>query len=158
MPCLRGGDRRRRGPLGGADRDQAGAVELFAQSLGMEDRVALEVTGNAWEIKRLIEPQVAQVLVVSPNATGIRQARAKTDRLDTRTLARLLASGELDAVWVPDRATQVMRRRLQRRGQLVWARSRVKNQIHATLLRCLVGRPPFSDLFGVKGRRWLSEL
>src|SRR5215217_2487429 len=82
-------------------------VELFAQSLGMEDRVALEVTGNAWEIKRLIEPHVAQVLVVSPNDTGIRGARAKTDRLDTRTLARLLASGELDAVWVPDRATQV---------------------------------------------------
>ena len=41
-------------------------IELFAQSLGSEDRVALEVTGNAWEIARLIEPHVAQVLVVSP--------------------------------------------------------------------------------------------
>ena len=133
-------------------------LELFAQCLGAEDRVALEVTGNAWEIKRLIEPHVAEVLVVSPNDTGIRQARAKTDRLDARTLARLLASGELDAVWMPDRATQVMRRRLQRRGQLVSARSRAKNQIHAVLMRCLVGRPPFSDLFGVKGRAWLAEL
>jgi hypothetical protein len=63
-------------------------VELFAQSLGAADRVALEVTGNAWEIKRLIEPHVAEVLVVSPNDTGIRQARAKTDRLD----------GEIEAV------------------------------------------------------------
>jgi transposase len=133
-------------------------IELFAQSLGKEDRVALEVTGNAWEIKRLIEPHVAEVLVVSPNDTGIRQARAKTDRLDARTLARLLAAGELDSVWVPDRETWVMRRRLQRRGQLVWARSRAKNQIHATLMRCLVGRAPFSDLFGVRGRRWLAEL
>jgi hypothetical protein len=62
---------------------------------------------------------VAEVLVVSPNDTGIRQARAKTDRLDARTLARLWASGELDAVWMPNRATQVMRRRLQRRSQLV---------------------------------------
>ena len=59
---------------------------------------------------------------------------------------------------MPDRATQVMRRRLQRRGQLVSARSRAKNQIHASLMRCLVGRPPFSDLFGAKGRRWLAEL
>jgi transposase len=133
-------------------------VELFAQSLGPDDRVALEVTGNAWEIKRLLEPHVAEVIVVSPNDTGIRSARAKTDRLDARTLARLLAAGELDPVWMPDRPTQVMRRRLQRRGQLVSARSRSKNQIHATLMRCLVGRPPFSDLFGVKGRRWLSEL
>jgi transposase len=133
-------------------------IELFAQSLGREDRVALEVTGNAWEIKRLIEPHVAGVLVVSPNDTGIRQARAKTDRLDARTLARLLAAGELDAVWMPDHRTWVMRRRLQRRGQLVGARSRAKNQIHATLMRCLVRRPPFSDLFGVKGRCWLAEL
>jgi transposase len=68
-------------------------IELFARSLGRGDRVALEVTGNAWEIKRLIEPHVAEVIVVSPNDTGIRSARAKTDRLDARTLARLLASG-----------------------------------------------------------------
>ena len=133
-------------------------VELFARSLGSDDRVALEVTGNAWEIARLIEPHVARVVVVSPSDTGIRQARAKTDRLDARTLAKLLASGELDAVWMPDRETWVMRRRLARRGQLVWARSRAKNQIHAVLMRCLVGRAPFSDLFGVKGRRWLAEL
>ena len=68
-------------------------IELFAGSLGPDDRVALEVTGNAWEIARIIEPHVAQVLVVSPSDTGIRQARAKTDRLDARTLARLLAAG-----------------------------------------------------------------
>ena len=133
-------------------------IELFARSLGADDEVALEVTGNAWGIARLIEPHVGRVLVVSPNDTGIRQARAKTDRLDARTLAKLCAAGELDAVWVPDRATQVLRRRLQRRGQLVWGRTRAKNQIHATLMRCLVGRAPFTDLFGVKGRRWLAEL
>jgi transposase len=95
---------------------------------------------------------------VSPSDTGIRQARAKTDRLDARTLARLLAAGSLDGVWLPDRWTWVMRRRLSRRSQLVWARSRAKNQIHAVLMRQLVGRPPFADLFGVKGRQWLAEL
>ena len=59
---------------------------------------------------------------------------------------------------MPDRATWVMRRRVARRGQLVWARSRVKHEVHAVLMRCLVGRAPFADLFGVKGRRWLAEL
>jgi transposase len=133
-------------------------IELFAASLGPDDRVALEVTGNAWEIARLIEPHVAQVLVVSPSDTGIRRARAKTDRLDARTLARLLAAGSLDAVWMPDQATWVMRRRLSRRGQLVHARTRAKNEIHAVLMRQLVGRPPVSDLFGVKGRKWLAKI
>jgi transposase len=122
-------------------------IKLFAQSLGKEDRVALEVTGNAWEIKRMIEPHVAEVIVVSPNDTGIRGARAKTDRLDARTLARLLAAGELESVWVPDRGSWRMRRRLQRHGQLVWARSRAKNQVHATLMRSLVGRAPFAEPF-----------
>ena len=134
------------------------AIELFARSLDARDRVALEVTGNAWEIKRLIEPHVAEVIVVSPTDTGIRGARAKTDRLDARTLARLLAAGELEGVWMPDERTRVMRRRLQRRSQLVRARARAKNEIHAVLMRCLVGRAPFSDLFGVEGRRWLAEL
>ena len=110
-------------------------IELFAGSLGPDDRVALEVTGNAWEIARIIEPHVRQVIVVSPSDTGIGRVRAKTDRLDARTLARVLAAGSLDAVWMPDRSTWVMRRRLSRRGQLVRSRSRAKNEIHAVLMR-----------------------
>jgi transposase len=101
-------------------------LELFAQSLHPEDRVALEVTANSWEIARIIQPHVAQVVVVSPTDTGIRQARAKTDRLDARTLAKLLAAWELESVWMPDSETWVMRRRLSRRGQLVRSRSRAK--------------------------------
>ena len=120
--------------------------------------MALEVTGNSWQIARIIEPHVAQVVVVSPGDTGIRQARAKTDRLDARTLAKLLAAGELDSVWIPDPETWVMRRRLSRRGQLVRSRSRAKNQIHAVLMRQLVGRAPVTDLFGVNGREWLGTL
>jgi transposase len=133
-------------------------LELFARSLGRNDRVALEVSGGAWEIVRILEPHVKRVVVVSPDDTGIRRARAKTDRLDARALARLLAAGELDAVWMPDEACRVMRRRLARREQLVRARTRAKNEIHAVLMRRLQGRPPVADLFGVKGRRWLRKL
>jgi transposase len=134
------------------------ALELFAGSLSPSDRVALEVTGNSGEIARIIGPHVAQVVVVSPHDTGISRARAKTDRLDARTLAKLLAAGELDAVWMPDEWCRAMRRRLARRSQLVRARTRAKNEIHAVLMRRLQGRPPVSDVFGVRGRRWLAEL
>jgi len=34
-------------------------IELFAASLGPDDRAALEVTGNAWEIARILEGHVA---------------------------------------------------------------------------------------------------
>jgi transposase len=133
------------------------ALELFARSLDARDWVALEVTGNAWAIAGILESHVARVIVVSPSDTGIRQARAKTDRLDARALAKLLWAGELDGVWTPDERIRAMRRRLARRAQLVRARTRTKNEIHAVLMRCLKDRPPASDLFGVRGRRWLAE-
>ena len=133
-------------------------LTLFAQSLVKSDRVALEVTGSCWEVARILEPYVERVVVVSPDDTGITQARAKTDRLDARTLARLLWSGELEAVWMPDERCRVLRRRLARREQLVHARTRSKNEIQAVLQRRLQGKPPCSDLFGIKGRRWLAGL
>jgi transposase len=133
-------------------------LSMLADSLVRSDRVALEVTGSCWELARILEPHVDRVVVVSPDDTGITRARAKTDRLDARTLARLLWSGELESVWMPDERCRVLRRRLARREQLVRSRSRAKNEIHAVLQRRLQGKPPCSDLFGVKGRRWLAGL
>jgi transposase len=134
------------------------ALELFAGSLGRDDRVALEVSGNAFEIARIIEPHVAQVLIVSGADTGIRQARAKTDRLDARALAKLLAMGSLEGLWRPDEETRALRRRLSRRQQLLRARTRAKNEVHAALMRRLITRPKVSDLFGQAGREWLASL
>src|SRR3954452_23241933 len=36
--------------------------------------------------------------------------------------------------------------------------TRAENEIHAVLQRRLEGKPPCSDLFGVKGREWLAGL
>ena len=96
--------------------------------------------------------------MVSPDDTGITSARAKTDKLDARTLASQLWKGELEAVWMPDERCRILRRRLARREQLTRARTRVKNEIHASLQRRLQARPPCSDLFGVKGRQSLAGL
>ena len=133
-------------------------IQTLAESLLPSDRVALEVTGSCWEVARILEAHVDRVVVVSPDDTGISSARAKTDKLDARTLASLLWKGELEAVWMPDERCRILRRRLARREQLVRARTRSKNEIHASLQRRLQAKPPCSDLFGVKGRRWLAEL
>ena len=133
-------------------------VSSLAESLLPSDRVALEVTGGCWEVARILEPYVNRVVVVSPDDTGIVSARAKTDKLDARALATLLWKGELEAVWMPDERCRILRRRLARREQLVRSRTRSKNEIHACLQRRLQGKPPCSDLFGVKGRQWLASL
>jgi transposase len=133
-------------------------LATLRESLLASDRVALEVTGSCWEVARLLEPHVDRVIVVSPDDTGIVQARGKTDRLDARALATLLWRGELEAVWMPDERCRVLRRRLARRQQLIWARTRSKNEIHAVLARRLQAKPACADLFGVKGRAWLDGL
>src|SRR5436190_5347022 len=133
-------------------------IATLAESLLSSDRVALEVTGSCWEVARILEPFVNRVVVVSPDDTGISSARAKTDKLDARTLASLLWKGELEAVWMPDERCRILRRRLARREQLMRSRTRVKNEIHASLQRRLKEKPPVSDLFGVKGRQWLAEV
>ncbi len=143
--------------LAGRVQTEPAALELFAQSLGGDDEVALEATGNALEIARIIEPYVGRVVLANPKAVkGITRAGAKTDKIDARTLAQLLAGGFLPAVWLPDEQTRILRRRISVRAQLVRQRTRAKNQVHATLIRNLKGRPPVSDLFGARGRRWLA--
>src|SRR5436190_8135382 len=91
--------------LAGRVRTEPEALALFAQSLGGDDEVALEATGNALGI-------------------------------------------------APDEQTRVLRRRISARAQLVGQRTRAKNQVQATLIRNLKGKPPVGDLFGVRGRRW----
>lgn len=130
---------------------------LFAASLAPTDRVALEATGAAFAIARILAPHVAEVVVANASEVrAISHARVKSDNFDARTLARLLSAGMLASVWVPDEQTGALRRRVARRAALVRARTRAKNEIHGALGRCLLGKPPVSDLFGVKGRTWLA--
>ena len=70
------------------------ALELFAQSLCVSDRVVLEVTGNAWEIARILEPHVGQVLVVHPGDHR-HQEGAREDRPARRPRAREAARGRV---------------------------------------------------------------
>jgi transposase len=134
-------------------------LEILANSLGPEDHVALEATGNALAIARRLEPHVARVVVATrTELRAITEAKVKTDRRDARTLARLLAAGLLRGCWLPDESTRALRRRLARRAQLVRQRTRAKNEVHAVLMRNLKGRPPVTDAFGKRGRVWLAEL
>src|SRR6266511_299566 len=143
--------------LAGRVETKPSALELFAGSLGADDQVALEATGNACAIARLLEPHVGRVALANPKAVKGATQTAKTDKLDARTLAKLLAAGFLPEVWTPDEQTGALRRRIARRAQLVRQRTREKNQVHAILIRNLKLRPPVTDLFGVQGRNWLSE-
>jgi len=121
--------------------------------------VALESTAGAEAIAAILRAHVARVVVVNTKKLkAISEAKAKTDRLDARRLAELLASGYLAEVWCPDEQTRALRRYVARRAQLVRQRSRAKNEIGAALQRNLLDRPEVYDLAGKKGRRHLEGL
>jgi transposase len=135
------------------------SLELFAASLVAGDVVALEATTGADKIVSILQAHEVRVVVANTRKLkSISQAKAKTDRLDARTLARLLMSGLLDEVWTPDERTRTLRRLTNRRERIVRARTRAKNEAHGVLARNLCERPPVTDAFGKAGRRWLAKL
>jgi transposase len=135
------------------------SLELFARSLAASDLVALEATTGADKIVSVLQAHGIRVVVANTRKLrSITEAKAKTDRLDARTLARLLMVGLLDEVWTPDERTRTLRRLTNRRERLVRARTRAKNEAHGVLARNLCERPPVTDAFGKGGRRWLAQL
>jgi len=72
--------------------------------------------------------------------------RVKTDRLDSRKLAHLLAKGLLKSVWVPSAQERFHRQVIRRRRQLVGDRVRTQNRIKSEL--CFYG----VDLPGPRGK------
>src|SRR5665811_302342 len=78
-------------------------LELLGASLSDDDEVALEATGNALAIARILEPHAARVVVASARELhAISGAKAKTDRRDARTLAKLLAAGMLSLIHISE--------------------------------------------------------
>jgi transposase len=150
-----GGEVRSAGRL----KTSAQELELFAQSLASTDQVALEASGPAPQMARALEPHVGRVVIANTRKVrAIAEAKVKTDKVDARTLCELLAAGFLPEVFGPDEDTRALRRRLPRRAALVRQRTRAKNELHAVLARNLKGRPPKSDVFGVRGRQSLETL
>ena len=135
------------------------ALEVFAQSLVAGDVVALEATSGSDKIVSILQRHGLRVVVANTRKLrSITDAKAKTDRLDARALARLLVSGLLDEVWTPDDRTRTLRRLTNRRERVVRARTRAKNETHGVLSRNLCERPPVTDAFGRAGRAWLAAL
>jgi transposase len=133
-------------------------LKVLARSLLPDDRVVLEATGSALAVARILEPHCQEVVIAhAKQVRAISHARVKTDKIDARVLADLLAADLIPKVWVGDDRVRALRRIVSRRRGLVKRRTQIKNEITAVLQRNLKPRPPVADLFGKKGRVWLSD-
>lgn len=134
------------------------ALEGFGKSLLATDEAVIEATGNCMAVSRVLSPFVKRVVIANPlQVKAIAHAHVKTDKVDAGTLASLYAAGYLPEIWTPDAATERMRRLVARRYQVVRHRTRIKNEVHAILHAHLIPKCPHADLFGGRGRNWLSR-
>jgi transposase len=133
-------------------------LRAWAAGLGPDDEVALEATTNSDAIATLLRPLVRRVVVSNARKTrAIAEAKVKTDKVDARILAQLLAADFLPGTWVADDRTRMLRRLVMRRTHLVKQRTRVKNRVHGIMARNLVPTCPHADLFSGVGRHWLGR-
>ena len=84
--------------------------------------------------------------------------RIKTDRRDALKLARLLRSGDLTSVWVPDEEQEQMRDLSRARADMKAQQLKARQQLNAFLLRHGHHWPRAKSRWTQAHRHWLSEL
>lgn len=118
--------------------------------------VAIEATTGWRWVWRVLAERGFEVRLAEPvQARGLlgRRRSAKTDRLDARWLARLLAREMLPESWVPPEEIQRLRDRTRLRKALAEDRRRWAQRLHAFLLH--EGWPcSRSRLLSAEGLRW----
>ena len=116
----------------------------------------MEATGQYWRpVWNVLEGEIPGLMLVNPQHVKALAGR-KTDRIDSRRLARYLERGELEGSFIPPRPIRELRDLTQGRVHLVEEVNRVKNRISAL---CEAGNIKVSsvatDLFGASGRLML---
>jgi transposase len=136
-------------------------VKGFLGSLGEPCRVVLEAGWNWGSMYDWLEgiENVVEVQLAHPyGVRAIAAAQVKTDRIDARMLGQLLRVGLIPQAYIPGRETRQLREAVRQRLFLVRVRTMVKNRIHALLDRHHIVPPPASDMFGKRGRDYLSKV
>lgn len=125
-----------------------------------EAKFVLESTG-IWEfIYEGIEARGFEVQLAHPlKVRAIAEASVKTDKVDARTLAKLLRLDMVPRSYVPSRDMRDLRQLVRQRAYLVQNCTSFKNRIHAELTRNGLRRPEdMAKAFTKKHRDWMRSL
>jgi len=123
------------------------------------NEVVMEATGQYWRpVWNVLEGEIPGLMLVNPQHVKALAGR-KTDRIDSRRLARYLERGELEGSFIPPRPIRELRDLTRGRVHLVEEVNRVKNRISGL---CETGNIKVAsvatDLFGASGRQMLQAI
>ncbi len=138
--------------------NDADAVVKLVHRLGADDGLwCYEAGPCGYELQRLLSELGVNCIVVAPSLIPTKPGdRVKTDRRDALKLARLLRSGDLTAVWVPDAAHEAFRDLTRARQAAQEDLTRVRHRLTKLLLRLGVRAP--ATAWSKAYRQWLDAL
>ena len=121
--------------------------------------VAYEAGPTGYGVQRQLTAMGIDCRVVAPSQIPKRAGdRVKTDRRDAEKLARLLRSGDLDAIWVPNEAHEAMRNLVRARADAQKDLIRDRARLRTFLLRSGRPTPEGTRTTSQRYDRWLDTL
>jgi len=146
--------------LFGTIANEPGEVRKAVARLGRGARLvaAYEAGPTGYDLYRQLAALDVEAMVVAPSLTPTRPGdRVKTDNRDALSLARLLRSGDLTPVWVPDLEHEALRDLVRAREDAKAALMRERHHLSKFLLRQGVHAPQGGS-WGQRHHRWLNQL
>ena len=138
------------------------AVRKLMQRLGgpgIRLEVAYEAGPTGYALHRQLTAMGIACVVVAPSLIPVRPGeRIKTDQRDAAKLARLLRSGDLVPVWVPDEAHEALRDLVRARDDAKTDLLRAKHRLSKLLLRRALHPPVGVRAWSRAHEAWLSML
>lgn len=135
------------------------AIGKLVRKLGnpKEIRACYEAGPCGYAVYWELEKRGVACEVIAPTLIPVRSGdRVKTDRRDAQRLAQLYRSGELTAVWVPDRKHEALRDLVRAREAAKKDELRCRHRLSKFLLRQGIRRPTEMRAWGVRHMAWLQ--
>ena len=123
------------------------------------ERLAMEASTYIIPLYRKLTKDGYDVTVSHPRKTRlIAEARIKSDRVDSRTLAELLRLDSLPTSYIPPKDIAEIREKVRRRAFMVRQVTKLKVKIRASLAVEGIRPPDGFGLFTAKGVEWMRGL
>jgi len=119
-------------------------------------RAVIEATSSYRWLYDLLAPLGEVVLAHPYRLRAIVAGRAKTDKLDSALLAKLLRADLIPRAYVPPEPYAQLRDLTRARSRIVRHQVQTKNELHALLARHNV-HPPFKTTFGKRWIKWVAQ-
>ena len=118
-----------------------------------------EAGPTGYALHRQLAALGVECMVVAPSLVPTRSGdRVKTDRRDALKLARLLRSGDLTSVWVPDEEHEALRDLVRARADAQADALRAKHRLTKFLLRRGIRQPHGVRAWTTRYESWLAQI